>query len=99
MSIGTYFNFILALVFVIGLIGLTAWGYRRFFMGRGIAERFGGRSRRLDVVEVRPLDARRRLVLVRRDAVEHLLVLGATSETVGETGIVPPAGGAPGDNQ
>ena len=48
--------------------------------------------RRLGVVEVTPLDGRRRLILVRRDAVEHLLLVGPTSELVIETGI---AGGDP----
>lgn len=96
MSIGNYFSFVLSLVFVIGLIGLSAWAYRRFFMGRGIAERLGGSARRLEVVEVRAVDARRRLVLVRRDSVEHLLLLGANSETVVETGISRPGPAAAG---
>ena len=34
-----------------------------------------------------PLDARRRLILIRRDDVEHLLVVSPTSETVIERGI------------
>lgn len=88
MSIGTYLNFLLALIFVIGLIGVTAWAYRRFVMGRGFAPRFGtGRNARLEVVEVRALDPRRRLVLIRRDGTEHLLLLGPNSETVVERGI------------
>lgn len=87
MSIGMYLNFVLALLFVIGLIGLAAWTYRRFAMGRGTPLRLGAKSARLDVVEVRAIDARRRLVLVRRDTVEHLLLLGPTTETVVEAGI------------
>jgi flagellar protein FliO/FliZ len=48
-------------------------------------------AKRLSIVEVSPVDAKRRLVLVRRDGVEHLVLLGATNETVIETGIAPPA--------
>ncbi len=90
MSLGSYFNFLLSLVFVIGLIGLAAWTYRRFFMGRSVSARFGLSAGRLNVVESRALDARRRLVLVRRDGVEHLILLGPNSETVVETGIPAP---------
>jgi len=45
---------------------------------------------RLGVVEVRALDTRRKLVLIRRDDKEHLLLLGATGEIVVETGIAAP---------
>ena len=91
MSFGNYLNFVLSLVFVLGLIALAAWGYRRFFMGQSVSARLGLATNRLRVVEVRGIDARRRLVLVRRDGVEHLVLLGPNSETVVETGIVPPA--------
>ena len=49
-----------------------------------------GQKRRLSVVEITPLDGRRRLVLLRRDDREHLVILGATGETVVETGITAP---------
>jgi flagellar protein FliO/FliZ len=74
-----------ALVLVVGLmLGLN------FFMRRiqGNAIRTGS-QRRLNVVETMPLDSRRRLVLIRRDDREHLVILGPTGETVIETGITP----------
>lgn len=89
MDISTYFQFILALVFVIALIGLFALAARRFGFGGAVATK-GGQSRRLAVVEVRALDAKRKLVLVRRDAVEHLVVLGPASETLIEANIPAP---------
>ncbi|MBV8536095.1 MAG: flagellar biosynthetic protein FliO, partial [Alphaproteobacteria bacterium] len=46
----------------------------------------------LSVVESALLDGKSRLVLVRRDATEHLLVLGPAGAVVVETGI--PAGAA-----
>lgn len=84
MEFASYFRFILALVFVLGLIGLLAWLARRF--GMMPKARRGG-SKRLSIVEVAAVDAKRRLVLVRRDEVEHLIMLSATSDLVIESGI------------
>jgi flagellar protein FliO/FliZ len=73
-----------ALAFVMGLMYLLALGLKRLGLA---APALPGVKRRLRVVESLPLDARRRLVLVRRDQKEHLLVLGPEGETVVETGI------------
>ena len=86
MDTGDYFKFVLALVFVLGLIGVLALLVRRYGFGMSALQKSGG-IRRLQVVEVTPIDARRRLVLVRRDAVEHLILLGATGETIIELNI------------
>lgn len=52
----------------------------------------GGKSRhRLAVIDAAPVDARRRLVLVRRDGVEHLLLIGGAGDVVVESGIAGPA--------
>lgn len=75
-----------ALGAVLGLVLLAAWAMRRFGFG-GVTNPKPGEARRLSVVEARSLDARRQLVLVRRDGVEHLLLLSANGETVVETGI------------
>lgn len=82
-------RFILSFVVVIGLIGGLAWVLRRYGSGRITAAAGKGR---LGVVEVATVDAKRRLVLIRRDAVEHLILLSPTTETVVETGIVPQTG-------
>ena len=50
-----------------------------------------GQKRRLKIIEAIPLDHRRRAMLIRRDNLEHLVILGTTGETVVETGITPPA--------
>ena len=89
MEFTVYLRFIVALIFVLALIGVLAWLARRYGPGGRMAMA-PGRNRRLAIVETRPLDGRRRLVLVRRDDVEHLLLLGAGGEVVVETGI--PAG-------
>lgn len=46
-------------------------------------------ERRLDIVEQSNLDGRRRLVLIRRDNVEHLIMTGGPVDVVIETGIIP----------
>ncbi|MCJ8518176.1 hypothetical protein ABID21_000929 [Pseudorhizobium tarimense] len=49
----------------------------------------GGRNRqpRLQVLDAAAVDARRRLVLVRRDEVEHLIMIGGPTDIVIESGI------------
>jgi flagellar protein FliO/FliZ len=91
MSLITYLQFAAALVFVLALIGACAFAARR--LGLGNAVRPHPARRRLTVLESLPLDGKRRLVLIGRDDVAHLVILGATSETVVEQGIG--AGGRP----
>ncbi len=94
MEFTSYLRFGAALVLVLGLIGIAAWAARRFgFAGRPPVAR--SRGRRLAVVDVTPLDTKRRLVLVRRDGVEHLVLLGSAGDLVIERGIpVAPVGHA-----
>ena len=80
-------RFFLAFVIVLGLIGATAWAVRRFGAGRlGSATR--GRQPRLAVVDYASVDGRRRLILVRRDNVEHLMMIGGPTDVVVEPNIV-----------
>ncbi len=84
-------KFISALVFVIALMLLLGWGLRRMGIS-GAAPLPGGKRRRLGLVEQMPVDHKRRLLLIRRDDVEHLILMSPGGETVVETGIVPPEG-------
>lgn len=45
---------------------------------------------RIDIVEQSNLDGRRRLILIRRDDVEHLIMTGGPVDMVIETGISAP---------
>lgn len=94
MSWEAYLRYLLALIAVLALIALIAWAIRRFGLAGASAIGRPGR-RRLAVVEVLAIDAKRRLVLVRRDQVEHLVLLGTTTETVIETGIWSPTESGP----
>ncbi len=86
MEFDIYFRFLAVLVFVLALIGLLTWLVRRFGPGRRVLRPRSG-QRRLEIVEVAPIDAKRRLVLVRRDGTEHLIMLGTTSDLLIEAGI------------
>jgi len=93
MGWGDYAQTLLALVFVLALIGLVTIVARRFGYGSPTPT-LGHKNKRVHIVEVTQLDARRRLVLVRRDDCEHLILLGSDREQVVETGIIqlpPPA--------
>ena len=83
-----YLRFFAALIFVLALIGAAAFALRAFgFMtpgGRNKADR------RLTIVETLMLDPRRRLMIVRRDNVEHVLLLGIQGETIIERAVKVP---------
>jgi flagellar biogenesis protein FliO len=81
-------TFIFAFVVVLGLIGLAAWLVRRFASNRLGANTQRGRMPRLAVIDAAAVDGRRRLVLVRRDNVEHLLMIGGPTDIVVEPNIV-----------
>jgi len=73
---------IFALAFTLGIIGLAAWAARRYapqLLARLSAERG---ERRMQVVETLVLDPARRMVLVRIDDEERLLLLGEGKELI-----------------
>lgn len=98
--------FFFSFVAVLALIGLAAWLVRRFATNRLGANTNRGRMPRLAVIDAAAVDGRRRLVLVRRDNIEHLLMIGGPTDIVVEPNIVrampgrepmaqrPPVGGA-----
>ncbi|HVJ41515.1 MAG TPA: flagellar biosynthetic protein FliO [Dongiaceae bacterium] len=83
----SYLRFVLALVLVLGLLALAAFFLRRSGIGPKL-----GRGRRLSVVETLPLGPRHRLILVRRDDVEHLVLIGPQGDVVVESGVSGHAG-------
>lgn len=91
--------YLLVIVFVGGLAIAGLYFVRNNLQGGGSgAGLFGSRGeRRLDVVEQSSVDGRRRLVLVRRDDVEHLIMTGGPVDVVIETNIQPRRSRAVGD--
>ena len=76
-----------ALVFVLGLMGALALVMRKLGLAGRIAA--PGHKSRLKIIEAIPLDNRRRLAIIQRDDVQHLVIFGPNGETVIETGIPP----------
>src|SRR5262245_13613894 len=81
-------TFFFAFVAGLALIGVAAWLVRRFASDRLGANPNRGRMPRLAVIDAAAVDGRRRLVLVRRDNIEHLLMIGRPTDLVVESNIV-----------
>jgi flagellar protein FliO/FliZ len=81
-------RFFIAFLVVLALIGLTAWVVRRFGANRLGSIGARGRQPRLAVIDAASVDGRRRLVLIRRDNIEHLLMIGGPTDVVIEPNIV-----------
>jgi flagellar protein FliO/FliZ len=81
-------RFFIAFVVVFALIGVTAWLVRRFGSGALGGAGARGRAPRLAVIEAGAVDGRRKLVLIRRDNTEHLLMIGGPTDIVVEANIV-----------
>ena len=90
MEFGTIFRFIIALVFVLGLIGVLAIVAKRAGLSPRATRPTPGAKKRLSIVEVMAIDAKRRLVLIRRDDREHLVLLGVDRDLVVESNVAPP---------
>ena len=77
-----------AFVVVFALLALALWLLRRF-TGERLSNAGGrGRQPRLAVIDEAAVDNRRRLLLIRRDNVEHLLMIGGPTDVLVESGIV-----------
>ncbi|GGK37307.1 flagellar biosynthetic protein FliO [Salinarimonas ramus] len=83
-------QYLIAFAVVMGLLALFAWLAPRL-LGRRIGGQnlSSGKNRqpRLGIVDVYDLDRQRQLVLLRRDGVEHLLLIGGPNDVVVESGI------------
>ena len=85
---------LLFLVVVLGLLAVAFWLLRRFGGGRLGSAATRGRQPRLALIDQAAIDNRRRLVLIRRDNVEHLLIIGGPTDVVVEQNIVRAAAAA-----
>jgi len=72
----------------VALIAVALWLVSRFAGNRLGASTNRGRMPRLAVIDAAAVDGRRRLVLVRRDNIEHLLMIGGPTDIVVEPNIV-----------
>lgn len=85
-----FWLFVFALI-TLGAVG-AVWVAKGYLNGQSPGAAFFGQraERRLSVVEHASVDSRRKLVLIRRDGVEHLIMTGGPVDVVIETGIGEP---------
>lgn len=83
----SWLRIIIAFVTVAGL--LAALGFvLKYIKLRGFAmPGMNPANKRLEIVESLPIDVRRRLVIVKCDEAEHLLLLGANQDIVVESNL------------
>lgn len=83
------FKAVLSLAFVLGLLLTTLWVVK-YCEVHGTKNRFMKKlssNQRINVVETKRLDAKNTLVLIQRDEVEHLVLLGSSQNLVVESAI------------
>lgn len=91
LELSTAQKVIVASVVILVLLALLGLFVRQIQGGRlRLRGQAGGRQRqpRLGVVDTYDLDRQRQLVLIRRDNIEHLLMIGGASDVVVETNIL-----------
>ena len=84
MSLGLLLQAILSLVFVLGLLFITLWAVK-YIETNSTSKRFFNKlnsKRRLEILEIKRIDSRNSLVLIRRDETEHLLLVGTSAQVI-----------------
>ena len=85
----SWLRIVMASTTVLGLLGLLSVGLK-YVASQGLM--LPGKKnvkRRLQLIETLALDTRRRLVIVRQDGHEHLLLLGVGQDIVVKTNLQP----------
>lgn len=88
MDVIDFARYLGALALVLGLVGAAGLAARRFGLSNIVKP---AATRRLAVVETLMVGPRQRLLIVRRDGTEHLLLCGPDGTTVVESGIAAQA--------
>ena len=82
-------EWLIAIVLMLALLGVAAWLLRGYVLGDQVTGLFGGsREKRIGVSDVANIDGRRKLMLVYRDGVEHLILTGGPVDMLIEQNIV-----------
>jgi flagellar protein FliO/FliZ len=87
MDVLDFARYFAALLLVLGLIGAAGLATRKFGVP-GLAK--PAKVRRIQIVETLMLSPRQKIALIRRDDVEHMVMITPNGATVIEAGIVPP---------
>src|SRR5580704_11258170 len=81
-------RYVVAFAAIIALMAGAFYLLRRFGAGGLVSGAVRGRQPRLAVIESASVDQRRSLLLIRRDNVEHLIMVGGPTDVVIEPNIV-----------
>jgi len=79
----------LYLLVLIGILSAAGWFAWQYFSARGGALFGNNREARIGLTEVASIDGKRKLLLIHRDGVEHLIMTGGPVDVVIEQGIQP----------
>ena len=92
MDVISYSQYLIALLFVIALLFGLAYAAKKMGLSARVTINSQKASqRRLNIVEILPIDTKRKLVLIRRDQTEHLVMLGTEHDLLIERNIPVPA--------
>ena len=80
-----YLQVFLAFLFVLGLIGLLSFFLRKFSLESFVVKKGAEVKKSLAIVEILPIDHKRRLVLIKSGNKKHLLLLGINADVVVES--------------
>jgi len=86
MEIREILRFISALIFVVSLMGGLWLVLKRMGINGGFTLQ-QGKKRRMAIIEILPLSAKHKAVLLRCDDKDHLVILGPNGETVVQNSI------------
>lgn len=80
------------IIWIIIAVAVLMIAWKLYLAFSGGINLLGGRGRdvRLAIIDAAPIDQKRRIVLVRRDGVEHLIMIGGPNDVVIEQGISAP---------
>ncbi|HEY4113954.1 MAG TPA: flagellar biosynthetic protein FliO [Rhizomicrobium sp.] len=95
MDLVDFARYIGALLLVLGLLG-CAWLAARRFGLPGIVQ--AQSVKRLSIAETLMVGPRHKILLVKRDGTEHLILMGPQGASVIESGIVAPVAASPSSN-
>lgn len=84
-----YINSLLALMFIVGIIMLMGWVARRYGLDSGALANL--KQRRLSIVESLPVAGKRRLMVLKRDDKEYLVLVGGEHDLLLDSDFTAPA--------
>ncbi len=72
---------LMALILVLGLLFITLCGIKYIEQKSSFLNKFNKKSR-LNIIEIKRIDAKNILVLIQRDNTEHLILVGPNSQVI-----------------